>query len=361
MKVFKLEGDHLSQLGEIGGPKGDVNEKAIQNLIEKNLSSVFPGLEFLKTEYTIDGFRLDTVAFDTNNNSFAIIEYKNVKQKGAMEQVMGYYNLLQSKKEKFVMLYQRVKKRMLDHEVDTDKSRVIIISPEFTDHQQQAREQLPAIELYEITKYGEGIILFNEVGNKKKPKNPELPNTTGHVGEAKHTHLSAAKIILEEAGKPLHYKEITKRIMDRNLVKITGLKPWNSLRSVISVDMRGSDSAFTAPAKGMIGLKSHQGHAGQGRSAGDWPTAQNPKPSNNQYINAAIIILSESHKPLHYKDLTERAIKKGLIKTSGQTPWDSMASRIYVNMKSNDSVFIKAGKGTFGLKSNPSHMTQRTS
>lgn len=183
MKVFQTKNDKIVELYEIGGKKVDDNEKLLQTLIEKNLSIIFPSLEFLTTEYQIDNLRPDSIAFDNDRNSFVIIEYKNVKHKGVVDQGMSYYKLLQEKKENFVLLYHKIKRKVLDTDKDVnwDETRVIFISPEFTEHQRRASQSvnLP-IELYEISKFDNGITLLNKIENKK-----EIPSK----GKSKSTHF----------------------------------------------------------------------------------------------------------------------------------------------------------------------------
>jgi len=40
----------------------------------------------------------------------------------------------------------------------------------------------------------------------------------------------------------------------------------------------------------------------------------------NKFINAALQILSEAKTPLHYKEITKRALEKGILETEGATP-----------------------------------------
>lgn len=170
MKVFQNKNDQVTELHELSGKKVDDNEKLLQNLIENNLSTIFPSLEFLTTEYQIDGLRPDSVAFDNDRNSFVIIEYKNVKHKGVVDQGISYYRLLDENKEKFVLLYHKLKGKILDvnEDVNWDETRIIIISPEFSEHQRRAGQSndLP-IELYEISRYDNGIIVLNKIESKK--------------------------------------------------------------------------------------------------------------------------------------------------------------------------------------------------
>jgi RecB family endonuclease NucS len=50
-------------------------ERDIQSLVETNMEVIF-GIEFVSTELTVGEFRLDSLAFDQQNNSFIIVEYK---------------------------------------------------------------------------------------------------------------------------------------------------------------------------------------------------------------------------------------------------------------------------------------------
>lgn len=50
-------------------------EKDIQNIVEDNSQELF-NLQLVKSEFTIQNYRLDSLCFDQENNSFVIIEYK---------------------------------------------------------------------------------------------------------------------------------------------------------------------------------------------------------------------------------------------------------------------------------------------
>ena len=151
------------------------NEKEIQTLVECNLSSIFSGLEFLKTEFSVGKYRLDSVAFDNTNNSFVIIEYKNKKDGGVMDQGTTYHQIVKDRKDSFLMLYSDSKNKMPDRNTITwDKTRVIFISPHFSSYQKDAGKNLPYVELYEISRYENGIILLDRVDGDDKPATPKL-------------------------------------------------------------------------------------------------------------------------------------------------------------------------------------------
>lgn len=70
------------------------------------------------------------------------------------------------------------------------------------------------------------------------------------------------------------------------------------------------------------------------------------------FFEAARKVLSDAEKPLHYRDITERAIKDGFLKSQGKTPAESLNARICVDLKQNgdESTFIRTAPGVFSLR-----------
>lgn len=74
------------------------------------------------------------------------------------------------------------------------------------------------------------------------------------------------------------------------------------------------------------------------------------------FKDAAEKVLQDAKTSLHYSKITELALGKGLIKTKGSTPENTMAAQIYqeiLNDKSKERQgrFIRTGRGIFGLRS----------
>lgn len=71
----------------------------------------------------------------------------------------------------------------------------------------------------------------------------------------------------------------------------------------------------------------------------------------NSFKDIAYEILRETKKPLHSKELTDIALKRGWLKTAGKTPEATMNAVILVdiNSKKEKSRFIKAGPSTYTL------------
>ena len=79
-------------------------EKEIQQLFEKNLFQI-TGLEFVKSEFSIQNQRIDTLAFDIENSAFVIIEYKRGHNYSVFDQGVAYLNTLLKYKADFVLEY----------------------------------------------------------------------------------------------------------------------------------------------------------------------------------------------------------------------------------------------------------------
>ena len=160
--VFELKSDQLTRLNQISFD----NEKVLQLLIEKNLDTVFDGLEFLSTEFQIKNLRPDSVAFDTEKNSFVIIEYKNIKNKQVLDQGATYYRLLKEHMGDFALLYNRLKKKQHGiSDFNWDEAYVIFISPEFTKYQIGATGIGIPVRLYQIHQFDHGIITLERIGD----------------------------------------------------------------------------------------------------------------------------------------------------------------------------------------------------
>ena len=152
------------------------NEKTLQTLIEKNLDTVFDGLEFLTSEFQIRDLRPDSVAYDNEKNCFVIIEYKNIKNKQVLDQGATYYRLLNEDRDGFVLLYNRLKKQQ--HKTDYfnwDEPYVVFLSPEFTKYQIGASGIGLPIQLHQVTQHDDGIITIEQIGDVQKRSSDKPP------------------------------------------------------------------------------------------------------------------------------------------------------------------------------------------
>jgi hypothetical protein len=70
----------------------------------------------------------------------------------------------------------------------------------------------------------------------------------------------------------------------------------------------------------------------------------------NSFKQAAITILEQAKVPLHYRDITKRALNQGLITTDGHTPWATMSARLSSDVKDDTSLFVRTEPGYYYLK-----------
>lgn len=167
MNLYKLNKTQLSQLKE----KPFKLEKEIQNLFEQNLT-LLTGLEFVKSEFTIKGKRIDTLAYDIHSNAFIIIEYKRDKNISVVDQGFTYLGLMLENKADFVLTYnETLNKNLHSSKVDWSQTRVVFVSPSFTENQRLATNFKDiAIELWEIKRFENDIISINPI---KKTRSAE--------------------------------------------------------------------------------------------------------------------------------------------------------------------------------------------
>ena len=69
MPIYKQRGNILISIKE----KPTDLEKTTQHIMENNLQEIF-GLDFVCTEFPLNNFRIDTLAFDAETKSFVIID-----------------------------------------------------------------------------------------------------------------------------------------------------------------------------------------------------------------------------------------------------------------------------------------------
>jgi predicted transport protein len=139
-------------------------EKEIQSLTEENLDSVLR-LEFVKSEFKINNFRIDTLAFDNESKAFVIIEYKRDKNFSVIDQGYAYLSLMLNNKADFILEYNESKQQTLKrNDVDWSQSRVLFISPGFTTYQREAInfKDLP-IELWEIKRFTNNTVSYTQI------------------------------------------------------------------------------------------------------------------------------------------------------------------------------------------------------
>ncbi|MCY4115034.1 MAG: restriction endonuclease [Chloroflexi bacterium] len=170
----------------------------------------------------------------------------------------------------------------------------------------------------------------------------------------------AVAVVLLDADGPLHYREITERILTRALWATAAKKPSDSVYAQISGEMKrkGNAARFVRTGRGRFALNpSIVPDAGSAHPQEvDTRQEVGAAPRSLSFTDAAERVLGESgsQEPLHYKTITQRAIYQGLIRTEGRTPAASMYSMIWGEVRRQEEHgetprFDWHGRGMVGL------------
>jgi len=164
MFIYKNSKENFSRLNE----KHFKLEKDIQILFESNLG-LLTGLKLIKSEFTIKSNRIDTLAFDEESKSFVIIEYKRSQNYSVIDQGVSYLNLLLEYKADFIVEYNETQSENLKrNDVDWSQTRIIFVSPSFTEFQKQSSNFKDlSIELWEIKQFENDLIIVNPIKKSK--------------------------------------------------------------------------------------------------------------------------------------------------------------------------------------------------
>jgi len=173
--------------------------------------------------------------------------------------------------------------------------------------------------------------------------------------------LSAVETLLTEVGTPLHYREITRLVLERGLWKTEGKTPEATVNALLAVDIKkhAANSRFQRTSEGMFALRAwglteleptrkELAHATRKRTAST--------PRTLSFTDAAEQVLEQfgHKKPMHYRAITDKALGLGLLHTAGQTPEATLYAQILTEIarktrRGDTPRFVKHGKGFVGL------------
>ncbi|MDP3114562.1 MAG: DUF5655 domain-containing protein [Candidatus Cloacimonadaceae bacterium] len=161
MRLFRLTSNKsLAPVKEVKITK----EKTMQEITEKNLNLIF-GLEFVCSEFSVDNYRLDTLAFDSEAKSFVIIEYKRSENRSVIDQGYAYLGKMLDRKADFVLQYNHEKNKNLQiKDIDWGQSRIYFVSTSFNNYQLGSLifNDLP-ISLWEVKMYQDNHISYRRI------------------------------------------------------------------------------------------------------------------------------------------------------------------------------------------------------
>lgn len=171
----------------------------------------------------------------------------------------------------------------------------------------------------------------------------------------------AAIQVLREASGPLRAEDIAERMLSKGLWETTGKTPAATVAAILYTDIKnkGQSSPFSLVAPQTFSL---------------WPDYEpvareqmvlvNARPTRKKsagrktysFTDSAERVLEQYGKkhPMHYKQITEKALELGWLATEGKTPEATMYAQIITEIKryqrrGEPPRFVQHGKGFVGL------------
>jgi len=176
------------------------------------------------------------------------------------------------------------------------------------------------------------------------------------------TAVDAIRRVLAEANGPLHYREITQRILKQGYWQTDGKTPEATISAqlTVSINRHGSESPFRRVGRGLFELNANgvptlaaidtvpEARRGKGLATRGGKMLS--------FTDAAEHVLqhADNRRPMHYRDITARALEQHLLNTSGLTPDATMYAQIMQenqrrSRRGERPRFERYGKGMVGL------------
>ncbi|MDO3376541.1 HTH domain-containing protein [Geoalkalibacter halelectricus] len=172
---------------------------------------------------------------------------------------------------------------------------------------------------------------------------------------------TAAIQVLQQAGTALHAKDIAEQIMAAGLWQSGGKTPDATVSARLYSDIKsnGDKSPFVKVGPQTCALRdSTEISSGATPVSAAVQEAPKPSPANAgfSFTDCAQKVLEEfgGKKPMHYKEITEKALKKGWLVTGGKTPEATMYAQVITEIKRQQKRgerprFVQHGRGYVGL------------
>ena len=173
--------------------------------------------------------------------------------------------------------------------------------------------------------------------------------------------LKAIEDVLRSAYEPLHVGVIAEKVISGGLWKSSGKTPEATISARLYSDIKkkGEASAFVKVSPQTFALR-HSALEPNDSEAVPPVIEDTAKPSpvnaGFSFTDCAQKVLEEfgAKKPMHYKDITEKALQKGWLVTSGKTPEATMYAQVITEIKRQQKRgerprFVQHGRGYVGL------------
>jgi hypothetical protein len=276
MRLFKVSGTNNS-VEEVTQETFKL-ERDIQTLIESNIDTFF-NLRLVQSELSVNKYRIDTLCFNEETNSFVIIEYKKGNSYSVIDQGYTYLQLLLNNKSDFLLVLSHYFNKVLKFDdVDWSQSKIIFISPSYNSFQKDSVnfKDLP-FELWEIKQYSNKTIVLSQHRSTSKESIDSIslaPSSTINfvnkeiqVTKSVEDHLSKTSPDIVEK-----WNELTEKLNELESIEIIPKNPY------ISVMYNGKNLAIFRFRKNSIRVEFLRGNQNpDGSKSKGYFTVDDPK------------------------------------------------------------------------------------
>ena len=154
--------------------------------------------------------------------------------------------------------------------------------------------------------------------------------------------LKAIEKVLNSAQRPLHVNEIYKIITEKDLWQTAGKTPEATISAQLYTDIKkhGTASRFVKFSPNTFAMRE----------------VSEEKVASLSFTDSAQKVLETfgGKNPMHYKDITQKALENGWLATQGKTPEFTMNAQVITEIKRQQSRgeasrFVQHGRGYIGL------------
>ena len=187
--------------------------------------------------------------------------------------------------------------------------------------------------------------------------------------------LDAIEKVLSSADSPLHVTEIYKAITEQDLWQSSGKTPEATIGARLYSDIKknGDESKFVKVKAQTFSMRdvssadienqttepeqnSTKNQKSGNDSAANTHSNSNAHSTSLSFTDCAQKVLEEfgGKNPMHYKDITSKALENGWLVTKGKTPEASMYAQVITEIKRRQNRgesprFVQHGRGFVGL------------
>ena len=187
--------------------------------------------------------------------------------------------------------------------------------------------------------------------------------------------LDAIEKVLSSADSPLHVTEIYKAITEQDLWQSSGKTPEATIGAQLYSDIKknGDASPFVLVSPKTFAMRDAdvsevntqtldpESNGGDKQipeidATSSTPTMSNPPNASTSFTDCAQKVLEKfgGKNPMHYRDITSKALAEGWLRTKGKTPEATMYAQVITEIKrqqnrGESTRFVQHGRGYVGL------------